>query len=318
MTFGGEEGQMWGEIGRLQQDEADGIVQAALNGGINFFDTANVYGQGNSERILGQALKNLDVAREDVVVATKAMGSMGEGPNARGTSRRHLMDQIRASLDRLQLDHIDLYQIHGFDPATPIEETLKALNTIVEHGHVRYVGLSNWAAWQVMKGLGIARARDLHAPISLQAFYTLVNRELERELVPMMQSEGMGLMVWSPLAGGMLTGKYDTEGDGGGRRDSFDFPPVDRDRLSAALKVMRPMAEEKGVSPAQIAIAWLLHQDVVTSVIVGAKKLEQLQDNMAATEVSLSDDDIARLNEATELPVEYPGFMLEMQARPSE
>ena len=318
MTFGGEEGQMWGEIGRLQQDEADQIVRTALDGGINFIDTANIYGFGNSERILGQSLKNLGVNREDVVIATKAMGPMGEGPNARGTSRRHLMDQIRQSLERLQLDHVDLYQIHGFDPATPIEETLKALDTIVEHGHARYIGLSNWAAWQIMKGLGLARTRNLHIPISVQAFYTLVNRDLEREIVPLLTSENLGLMVWSPLAGGMLSGKYDIEGGGGGRRDTFDFPPVNRDRLAAALKVMRPMADEKGASPAQIAIAWLLHQQVVTSVIVGAKRVDQLQDNIAATSVQLSAEDIARLNEVTELPVEYPGFMLEMQARPPE
>lgn len=317
MTFGGSDG-MWGLIGRLQQDEADALVRAALDAGINFIDSANIYAGGESERILGRSLKNLGVAREDVVIATKVMGQMGEGPNARGTSRVHILDQAKASLTRLGLDHIDLYQIHGFDPATPIVETLEALDTLVRHGHVRYIGLSNWAAWQVVKAVGIAEARKLAPILSLQAYYSIAGRDLERELVPMLNAEGIGLMVWSPLAGGYLSGKYDRDGkaiDGSndGRRVSFDFPPVDKDRAQEVIGVMRGIAEAKGCSVAQVALAWLLHQEVVTSVIIGAKRIDQLSDNIAATEVHLSAEDLAALDAVSALPKEYPGWMLERQ-----
>jgi aryl-alcohol dehydrogenase-like predicted oxidoreductase len=211
MTFGGTDG-IWGQIGQLGQDAADEIVKTAVDGGINFIDTANVYASGRSEEILGQSIRNLGLPREELVIATKVHGQMGEGPNARGASRGHILNQAKASLKRLQLDHIDLYQIHGFDPATPIEETLEALDTLVQHGHVRYLGLSNWAAWQVMKAVGIAEMRRLAPVVSLQAYYSLAGRDLEREIVPMLLSEGVGLMVWSPLAGGFLSGKFDREG----------------------------------------------------------------------------------------------------------
>ena len=316
MTFGGSEG-FWGQIGRLGQDEADGLLKTALDAGINFIDTANVYAGGMSERILGQALKNLGVPRDEVVIATKVLGPMGEGPNARGASRGHILSQCKASLARLGLDHIDLYQIHGFDPATPISETLEALDTLVRHGHVRYLGLSNWAAWQVMKAVGIAEMRRLAPIVSLQAYYTLVGRDLEREIAPMLAAEGIGLMVWSPLAGGYLSGKYDGKSPGeaaaDGRRDTFDFPPVDRVRGAGTLAAMRGIAGAKGCSVAQVALAWLLHRDVVTSVIVGAKRVGQLQDNIGATRVQLDADDLARLDAATRLPPEYPGWMLERQ-----
>ena len=313
MTFGGSEG-MWSQIGQLRQEEADALVKTARDAGINFFDTANVYAGGESERILGRSLKNLGIARDDVVVATKVLGPMGDGPNARGASRGHIISQCKQSLQRLGLDHIDLYQIHGFDPATPIEETLEALDTLVRHGHVRYLGLSNWAAWQVVKAVGIAAARRLAPILSLQAYYTLVGRDLEREIVPMLRSEKIGLMVWSPLAGGYLSGKYDGEGKAAdGRRATFDFPPVDRTRGSAVLAKMRRIAGAKGCTVAQVALAWLLHQPVVTSVIVGAKRADQLADNIAATEVSLDADDLTALDAVTKLPAEYPGWMLERQ-----
>ena len=234
MTFGGSEG-IWQNMGGLQQAEADELVRTALDAGINFIDTANVYSAGLSEEITGQALRNLGIARDQVVIATKAFGRVGEGPNGSGATRVHLLDQVKASLKRLKLEHIDLYQIHGFDNVTPIEETLEALDILVRHGHVRYVGVSNWAAWHVAKALGIAERRHL-APIrSLQSYYTLAGRDLEREIVPMLTSEKVGLMVWSPLAGGLLSGKYAGNGAdaGGGRRASFDFPPVERDRADA-------------------------------------------------------------------------------------
>jgi aryl-alcohol dehydrogenase-like predicted oxidoreductase len=314
MTFGKTEGR-FAAIAGLGQSDAEGLVRTAIEAGINFIDTADVYSEGKSEEITGQALRNLGIRRDEVVIATKALGSMGPGPNNSGASRYHIMDAVEASLKRLQLDHIDLYQIHGIDPVTPVEETVRALDNLVQRGLVRYVGVSNWPAWQIAKALGISAAQNLARFESLQAYYTIAGRDLERELVPMMQSEGLGLMVWSPLAGGLLSGKYSREDEskGGGRRANFDFPPVDRDRAYGVIDAMKPIAEARGVSVAQIAIAWLLHQRVVTAVIVGAKRIDQLQDNIAATDVSLSDADIAALDEASKLPPEYPGWMVAVQ-----
>jgi aryl-alcohol dehydrogenase-like predicted oxidoreductase len=314
MTFGPGEGT-WQAIASLDQSDADRLVGRAIERGINFLDTADVYTDGASERITGQALRNLKVKRESVVVATKAYGRTAPGPNGSGAARIHLIDAVKASLKRLQLDHIDLYQIHGFDPATSIEETVRALDTLVQHGHVRYVGVSNWAAWQIAKALGISERLGLARFASLQAYYTLAGRELEREIVPMLTSEAVGLMVWSPLAGGLLSGKYTrgTERSGEGRRATFDFPPVDRDRAYACIDAMRPLAEARGVSVAQIALAWLLHRRVVSSVIIGAKRIDQLDDNIAATEVELSAADLDGLDSVSALPPEYPGWMFERQ-----
>lgn len=314
MTFGGSDG-MWGKIGTLQQNDAERLIGQSLDAGINFIDTADVYAGGLSEQITGQALKNLKIAREDVIVATKVFGETGTGPNARGATRSHILDGVKASLKRLQLDHIDLYQIHGFDPATPIEETVRALDQLVRHGHVRYVGISNWAAWQITKALGISERLGLARFESLQAHYTIAGRDLERELIPMLHSEGLGLMVWSPLAGGLLSGKYGREqqGEEGSRRTNFDFPPVDKDRAWDCIDVMRPIAEARGVSVAQIALAWLLHQPQVTSVIIGAKRPKQLADNLAATNVRLNAEELHKLDECSRLPPEYPGWMFERQ-----
>ena len=314
MTFGGGDG-IWGQIGALQQTEAEALIGQAIDAGINFIDTADVYARGLSEQITGQALKNLKIPRENVVVATKVFGDTSAGPNGRGASRVHIMEGVKASLKRLQLEHIDLYQIHGFDPATPIEETLRALDNLVQHGHVRHIGVSNWAAWQVAKALGISERLGLARFESLQAHYTLAGRDLERELIPMLQSEGVGLMVWSPLAGGLLSGKYgrDQPGEAGSRRTNFDFPPVNRDRADACIDAMRPIAQAHGASVAQVALAWLLHQPQVTSVIVGAKRPDQLADNLGATKLSLSDDELQRLDVVSRLPAEYPGWMFELQ-----
>jgi aryl-alcohol dehydrogenase-like predicted oxidoreductase len=315
MTFGGGSEGIWGKIGTLQQNDADTLLKTAVDAGINFIDTADVYAGGVSEEITGQAIKNLGLNRNELVIATKGFGPTGEGPNSRGNSRYHILEAAKASLKRLGLDHVDLYQIHGFDPATPIEETLRALETLVSHGHARYVGVSNWAAWQIMKALGISERLGITRFASLQAYYTVAGRDLEREIVPMLRSEGVGLMVWSPLAGGLLSGKYSREDEarGDGRRASFDFPPVDRDRGYSVIDRMRPIAEARGVSVAQIALAWLLHQPVVTSVIVGAKRVEQLTDNIAATNVSLTAEELAALHEVSRLPSEYPGWMFERQ-----
>jgi aryl-alcohol dehydrogenase-like predicted oxidoreductase len=315
MTFGGASG-IWSQIGDLQQTEAEGLIGRAIDAGINFIDTADVYSEGQSEIITGQALKNLKVPRDSVVVATKVLGETGsKGVNSAGASRFHIMDGVKASLKRLQLDHIDLYQIHGFDPLTPIEETVRALDNLVQQGHVRYVGVSNWAAWQIAKALGIAERHGLARFESLQAYYTIAGRDLERELAPMMRSENVGLMVWSPLAGGLLSGKFgrNTEAEKGSRRASFDFPPVNVDRAYDCIDTMRQLAEARKVSVAQIALAWLLHQQVVTSVIIGAKRAEQLDDNIAATAIKLSGDELATLDKVSALPAEYPGWMLERQ-----
>ncbi len=315
MTFGGE-GGMWGKIGQLDQAQADKLVGSALDAGINFIDTANVYSEGRSEQITGQALKNLKVPRENVVVATKVFGETGTaGVNSRGSSRYHIIGSVKESLRRMQLDHIDLYQLHGFDPATPMEEMLYALDNLVQHGHVRYIGVSNWAAWQIAKALGISERLGLARFASLQAYYTIAGRDLERELAPMLQSENFGLMVWSPLAGGLLSGKYSRDGKGeeGSRRLEFDFPPVNKDRAFDCIDVMRVIAEAKGVSVAQIALAWLLHQPVVSSVIIGAKRPDQLDDNIAATHIRFTDDELRQLDAVSALPREYPGWMLERQ-----
>jgi aryl-alcohol dehydrogenase-like predicted oxidoreductase len=318
MTFGGSEG-MWRQIGALQQPDAERLIGQAIDAGINFIDTADVYAGGGSEQITGHALKNLKVARESVVVASKVFGETGPGANARGASRSHIIDGVKASLKRLQFEHIDLYQIHGFDAATPIEETVRALDQLVRHGHVRYVGVSNWAAWQIAKALGIAERLGLARFESLQAYYSVAGRDLERELIPMLKSEGVGLMVWSPLAGGLLSGKYgpasqgQQEAEEGSRRIAFDFPPVDKDRAWKCVDVMRVIGQAHGVSVARVALAWLLHQPQVTSVIVGAKRPEQLADNIAATEVALSAAELQQIDDVSGLPAEYPGWMLERQ-----
>jgi aryl-alcohol dehydrogenase-like predicted oxidoreductase len=314
MTFGGSDG-IWGKIGSLQQTDAEQLIGQAMDAGINFIDTADVYAGGRSEEITGQALKNLKVARDNVIVATKVFGETGAGPNARGASRHHILAGVKASLQRLQLDHIDLYQIHGFDPATPILETVRALNDLVQQGYVRYVGVSNWAAWQIAKAQGIAERYGYARFESLQAYYTVAGRDLEREIIPMLTSEDIGLMVWSPLAGGLLSGKYSRDHDGavGDRRSSFDFPPVNRGRAFDCVDAMRSMAQQRGVSVAQIALAWLLHQARVTSVIVGAKRPEQLADNLGAVQITLSSDELHQIDVVSQLPSEYPGWMFERQ-----
>jgi len=312
MTFGGK--GFWTVIGQLPQEAANDLIDRVLDAGINFIDTANVYSEGESEKILGKALGK---RRQDIVLATKVFGRMGPGPNETGLSRAHIMKSVEDSLRRLGTDYIDLYQIHGFDALTPFEETLRALDDLVRTGKVRYIGCSNLAAWQLMKSLWISDKHNLHRFESLQAYYTVAGRDLEREIVGLLEDQNLGLMVWSPLAGGLLSGKFDRDGKGPGnaRRADFDFPPVDRERAFNLVDVMREIGDERNVSVARIALSWLLYQPVVTSVIIGAKTPEQLADNLAAPEVQLSDVDLARLNQASELPPEYPGWMFERQSR---
>ncbi|MCB0294597.1 MAG: aldo/keto reductase, partial [Calditrichaeota bacterium] len=308
MTFAGR--GFWKVVGQQPQETADNLVAKALDAGINFFDTANIYSEGESEKMLGKALGK---RRKEVVVATKVRGRMGPGANQVGLSRGHIMQSVEDSLSRLGTDYIDLYQIHGFDELTPLEETMRALDDLVRSGKVRYLGCSNLAAWQLMKSLWISDKSDLHRFETLQAYYTIAGRDLERELVPLMRDQQIGLLVWSPLAGGLLSGKFYREGEGpeNARRAAFDFPPVDKERAFNVVDVMREIAAAHKVSVAQIALSWLLHQPVVTSVIIGAKNDEQLSDNLSAPEVELSADELSRLAEVSALPPEYPGWMLE-------
>lgn len=301
----------------LDQEGSTALVRQALDAGVNMIDTANLYTAGQSEEFVGGALRALGVARDQVVIATKGMGPMGEGPNDAGASRYHLLHQIDASLARLGLDHVDLYQIHGWDPNGGMEEALRAMEDIVRSGRARYIGVSNWAAWQIAKALGIAERRGWDKFVSLQAFYTVANRELERELVPMLQSEGLGLMVWSPLAGGLLSGKYalgeEGKTEGEGRRAKLDFPRIDKQLAFDLVEAMRPMAESRGVAVSAIAIAWLLHQEAVSTVIVGARRADQLAQNLAASEVELTGDELSQLDALGAPEPEYPGWAIASQ-----
>jgi len=318
MTYGGGGAGVWASIGKLQQDAVDEQVKTAVDAGINFIDTANVYSLGQSEILLGKSLKSLGLPREQLVIATKATGSMDETPNGRGQSRHHLFNEVDASLKRLQMDYIDLYQLHGFDPLTPFEESLSALNDLVRSGRVRYIGLCNMAAWQIMKSLAVSDRHGWARFSSVQAYYTIAGRDLERELVPMVSDQKLGLMVWSPLAGGLLSGKFksaDDRGPADARRATFDFPVVNKERAFQCIEVMRPMAAERKVSVAQIALAWLLAKPYVSTVIIGAKSMDQLRDNIAATRVQLTDSERRTLDEVSQLPPEYPGWMLALQGQ---
>jgi aryl-alcohol dehydrogenase-like predicted oxidoreductase len=315
MTFGGDSQGIWAAIGQLDQDAVTAIVRTAIERGVNFLDTADVYHAGRSETLTGQALKTLGIARDSVVVATKVLGRMGPGPNQVGLSRAHILHAVDESLKRLQLDHIDLYQIHGRDPVTPLEETLGALNDCVRAGKVRYIGLCNLSAWEIAKALWISQREGLARFESVQAYYTLAGRDLEREIVPLAGDQQLAILPWSPLAGGLLSGKFTRDGKGpqGARRLAFDFPPVDRDRVFNCIDAMRPIAESHGVSIARVALAYLLHKPHVTSVIIGAKTGEQLTDNIAATELRLSGEEMSVLDKVSALPAEYPGWMFERQ-----
>ncbi|HEY2658405.1 MAG TPA: aldo/keto reductase [Caulobacteraceae bacterium] len=316
MTFGGNaDAGIWKAIGGLDQEEVDGIIGRALAAGVNFIDTADVYSFGQSERLVGQALKNLGVPRKDVVVATKVFGEMGPRPNDRGASRGHILDSVHGSLERLQTDHIDLYQIHGNDSVTPIDETLRALDDLISQGLVRYVGVSNWAAWKITKALGVSETKGYARFETLQAYYSIAGRDLERDLVPMLSEEKLGLMVWSPLAGGLLSGKFGPGANTpeGARRTNFDFPPVNTDRAWACVAVMREIGAAHEASVARVALAWLLAKKHVMSVIIGAKTIDQLDDNLAATDLVLTEDEIAKLDKVSALPSEYPGWMFQMQ-----
>jgi aryl-alcohol dehydrogenase-like predicted oxidoreductase len=313
MTFGGK--GYWTNIGAIDQKVVDGLVGRSVEAGINFIDTANVYSEGLAEEMTGKAIRDLGLKRDDLVIATKVRGRMSEGPNGSGLSRKHILHEVEQSLRRLNMDYIDLYQIHGFDELTPVEETIDALDSLVRSGKVRYIGCSNVAAWHIMKAKAYSHYNHLASFVSLQAYYTIAGRDLERELAPVLRDQKMGLMVWSPLAGGFLSGKFKRDGhsEEGARRINFDFPPVNRDRAFNIIDVLEPMAKEKNASVAQLALAWLLHQRVVTAVIIGAKRMEQLEDNLKSVNITFTPDELQKLDEISKLPAEYPGWMMERQ-----
>ena len=313
MTFSGR--GFFKVMGTVDQKGADELVKASIDAGINFFDTADEYSTGGSEITLGQSFKNLNVPRKDYILATKVFSRVGEGYNDVGTSRKHIMDGIDASLKHLQTDYIDLYQIHGNDPVTPVEETLYALDTLVRQGKVRYIGVSNWPAWKIEKALSISKYERLARFETNQAYYSIVGRDLERELIPMMEAEKLGLLVWSPLAGGLLSGRFSrtNQKPEGARRSKFDFPIVDKERAWNVIDVLTPIAEAHNCSIARISLAWLLANPTLTSVIIGAKRLDQLNDNLACIGVMLTPEELKKIDEVSKLPAEYPGWMIAAQ-----
>jgi aryl-alcohol dehydrogenase-like predicted oxidoreductase len=306
MTFGGR-GQIWETIGGLDQKAADGIVHRALDAGINFVDTANVYASGESETMLGRALGS---RRSDVILATKVRGRMGNQPNQVGLSRLHILEAVEASLVRLGTDYIDLYQIHRSDLLTNVEDTLRALDDLVRAGKVRYIGCSNLPAWQLMKALCVSKEQRLERFRCTQSYYSLAGRELERETIPLLQDQGLGLLAWSPLAGGFLSGKFRRNStDEAARRAKFDFPPIDKERAFDIVDALDRIARESGASISQVALAWILANRTVTSVIIGARKMDQLEDNLKSVDLVLSAADRKALDEVSALPVEYPAWM---------
>lgn len=315
MTFGGK--GFWEAIGKLTASEAEALIGTALDSGVNFIDTADVYSEGESELHVGAALASLGRPRDQLVVATKVRGRTGPGQNDVGLTRKHILSSIDASLKRLRLDYVDLYQIHGVDLDTPIEETVRALDDVVRSGKARYTGFSNMPAWMAMKALAYADAHELPRFVSAQVYYSLAGRDIEREVVPLALDQHLAVLPWSPLAGGLLSGKFDLEKPGpeGARRTTYDFPPVDRERAKVVIKELRSVSDAMGVSSARAALAWLLTRPFVTSVIVGAKTRDQLVDNLGASEVRLAPEHVARLDAASALPPEYPAWMVERQER---
>lgn len=313
MTFGGK--GFWTSIGKLSGEDASKLIKTAIDNGINFIDTANVYSEGVSEIMTGAALQSLGIDRQQIFLATKVRGRMGEGANQVGLSRLHIQASVDDSLKRLGMSYIDLLYIHGVDPVTPLEETMRGLEDVVRAGKVRYIGISNHPAWMVVKANSYAEKMGWTRFDALQNYYSIAGRDIEREIVPMALQEKMALMPWSPLAGGFLSGKYrrDKQKAGDSRRDEFDFPPVDKEKAYGIIEVMDKIAEARGVSVARIALAWMLRKPAVTSIIIGAKRQEQLLDNIAATKLALTDEEMKTLDAVSELSSEYPAWMVERQ-----
>ena len=313
MTFGGK--GYWKAIGQLPEEAVNQLIKTAIDQGINFFDTANAYSEGLAETLLGKSLKYLGIPHNTVFIATKVRLRMGEGPNQVGLSKLHVQDSVDESLQRLGLSHIDMLYIHGVDPVTPIEETMRGLEDVVRSGKVRYLGVSNHPAWMVMKANSFAGNLGWSKFVASQNFYSIASRDIEREIVPMALSENISIMPWSPLAGGFLSGKYtrDIKTAGDSRRDNFDFPPINKERAFDIIDVMARIAERHNSSVARIALSWIKDRPGVTSVIIGAKNHDQLLDNIACTKLQLSEDELKELNDVSVLAPEYPGWMVDRQ-----
>jgi aryl-alcohol dehydrogenase-like predicted oxidoreductase len=314
MTFGGK--GYWEAIGTIQQQGVNDLMKVVVDTGINFIDTANVYSFGESEKLLGQSIKDLGISRNELVIATKVRGRMGEGANDMGLSRYHIFQSVDDSLKRLQLDHIDILYLHGIDPKTSVEETVRALNDIVLTGKVRYIAICNWPAWMVMKAIAITEKHGWNKFMGLQYFYSLAARDIERELLPLAADQNIGVMPWSPLAGGFLGGKYgrNAEKAEGSRRDTFDFPPINKEKTYDIIDVITEVGKQHNVSAAEVALAWVRQQKGVTSTIIGAKNVDQLNANIKSTELLLTADDLKKLDEVSALPREYPAWMVERQS----
>jgi aryl-alcohol dehydrogenase-like predicted oxidoreductase len=310
-TMGGGDLPGWKALGGLDQAASNAVIRAAVDAGINFLDTADVYAAGQSEQRVGQAIRDLGLARQDIVIATKTGGRMGPGANRIGSSRGYLFHAVDASLQRLQTDYIDLWMVHFFDPATPLEETLRALDDIARSGRVRYIGCSNYAAWQLMKALSVSERQNLLRFEAVEAQWSIATRDIERELVPLVQDQQVGLMIWGPLVGGLLSGKFTRDGkDGQSGRMAGRMPDVlDRNRVFDIIDAMRPIADGHGVSVAQVAIAWVLHQKGVSSVLAGATRPEQVTENAKAAALKLSAAELEALDKASALIQDYGSWL---------
>ncbi len=315
MTFGGGGDGPWGEIGKVQQSEANQLIKAAIDGGINFIDTANVYSSGQAEQMLGQSLKDNGIRREDIVIATKVRGQMGDGPNNGGLSRYHILTSLDQSLQRLQMDHVDLYYVHGEDRWTPVEEVVQTLHDVVQSGKVRYVGVCNWRAYKVAQALAVADRHGWKRFSAVQYFYSAACRDVESEIIPLAQEQHLGVMPWSPLAGGFLSGKYNrtTAEAGNSRRDTFDFPPIDKEKAYDIVAVMQTIADAHQVSVPEVALAWVRLQPGVTSTIIGSKRTDQLSANIASVNLALTGEELRAISEVSQRPVLYPEWMVGFQ-----
>ena len=313
MTFGGK--GYWKAIGELPQDSVNEIVKTSVDAGINFIDTANGYSEGLSEIMLGKAIKDLGLPRQQLVIATKVRLRMGTGANQVGLSRLHITDSVNDSLERMGLSHIDLLYIHGVDPITPIEETMRGLEDVVRSGKVRYIGISNHPAWMMMKANSFSEHMGWEKFVATQNYYSIASRDIEREIAPMAISEGISIMPWSPLAGGFLSGKFTRTNEvaGESRRDTFNFPPIDKEKAYDIIDVLIRIGQLHQTTAAQVALAWVLAQPGVTSVIIGAKNLIQLNDNINSVNLKLTSEELEELNKISELPSEYPAWMVNRQ-----
>jgi aryl-alcohol dehydrogenase-like predicted oxidoreductase len=316
MTFGGQ--GYWEAIGKVQQNEVNELLKITVDAGINFIDTANVYSNGLSEQLLGEGLRQSGISRNDLFIATKVRGRMGEGINTIGLSRYHIFQSVDESLARLQIDHIDLLYVHGVDEITSVEEVVHTLHDVVLTGKVRYIGVCNWPAWMVMKALGIARKHGWHEFVAMQYFYSVANRDVENDILPLTADQNLSFMPWSPLAGGFISGKFtreQTNTGGQSRRDTFDFPVIDKERAYNIIDVLIRIGKDYNVSAAEVALAWVRQQKGVTSTIIGAKTPEQLQSNIHSTSFEITPADMQELNTVSQQLKPYPNWMVERQMR---